>query len=279
MTTRTVTGNIKTLTDSAVSSGVVTFEKVVTSTTGNTIHQFGTTTATTDGSGDFSIALAVPASGSYRYRMILPNGDAFYFSIESGASVNVATLIVAETITDSDAIVEALAAYLPLAGGTMTGNIAFSGAQTVDGVDVSALNTAVSSHTSNTSNPHSVTAAQVGAASSSDLTTHTGLSTTAHGGILPEDASIVAVSSGRDLASTDAGKILECTGTFTLTCPNGLDTGFQCAVVNISTGVITLAATTTLTTKDSAVTLASQYGAATVYHAGSNVWRAFGDLS
>lgn len=98
-------------------------------------------------------------------------------------------------------------------------------------------------------------------------------------GALPEDAAIVAVSSGRDLATTDAGKILECTGTFTLTCPNGLDTGFQCAIVNISTGVITLAATTTLTTKDSAVTLANQYGAATVYHAGSNVWRAIGDLS
>ena len=114
MTTRTVTGNIKTLTDSAVSSGTVTFEKVVTSTTGNTIHQFGTTTATTDGSGDFSIALAVPASGSYRYRMILPNGDAFYFSIAAGSSINVATLIVAETITDQDAVVELLDTYFPV---------------------------------------------------------------------------------------------------------------------------------------------------------------------
>lgn len=119
----------------------------------------------------------------------------------------------------------------------------------------------------------------LGAAASSDLTTHTGLSTTAHGGILPEDAGIVAVSGARDLASTDAGKILECGGTFTLTCPNGLDAGFQVAIVNIGAGVITLAAATTLTTKDSAATLASQYGAATVYHAGSNVWRAFGDLS
>jgi len=141
MTTRTVTGNIKTLTDSAVSSGTVTFEKVVTSTTGNTIHQFGTTTATTDGSGDFSIALAVPASGSYRYRMILPNGDAFYFSIADGASVNVATLIVAETITDSDAIVEALAAYLPLSGGTMTGQLNFSGT-THAGIKLLSLTTA-----------------------------------------------------------------------------------------------------------------------------------------
>lgn len=127
MATRTVTGNIKSLTDGAVASGTVTFQKVVTSTTGTTIHQSGVTTATTDASGDFSIALAVPASGSYRYWMTLPNGDSFYFSIDSGTSINVATLIVAETITSSDAVVEALEAYLPLAGGTMTGQLNFSG--------------------------------------------------------------------------------------------------------------------------------------------------------
>lgn len=36
--------------------------------------------------------------------------------------------------------------YLPLAGGTMTGNILFSGAQTVDGVDISAFKTAYDAH-------------------------------------------------------------------------------------------------------------------------------------
>ncbi len=141
MTTRTVVGNIRSLTDSAVATGTVTFEKLVTSATGSTIHQSGVTTATTDGSGDFSIALAVPASGSYRYRMILPNGASFYFSIASGASVNVATLIVAETITDSDAIVEALAAYLPLSGGTLTGQLNFSGT-THAGIKLLSLTTA-----------------------------------------------------------------------------------------------------------------------------------------
>ncbi len=141
MTTRTITGNIKSLTDSAVATGTVTFEKLVTSATGSTIHQSGVTTATTDGSGDFSIDLAVPASGSYRYRMILPNGASFYFSIASGASVNVATLIVAETIEDSDAIVEALAAYLPLSGGTLTGQLNFSGT-THAGIKLLSLTTA-----------------------------------------------------------------------------------------------------------------------------------------
>lgn len=289
MTTRTVTGNIKTLTDSAVSSGVVTFEKVVTSTTGNTIHQFGTTTATTDGSGDFSIALAVPASGSYRYRMILPNGDAFYFSIASGASVNVATLIVAEIIIDSDAIVEALAAYLPLSGGTMTGQLNFSGT-THAGIKLLTLTTAQRDALTaangmviynSTTATHQVYqgGAWVSLTIASDLTTHTALTVTAHGGLVPQDAAILSKSGAYPLAAGDEAKIIECNGTFTITLPNGLDTGFQAVIVNIGTGVITLAATTTLTTKDSAVTLANQYGAATVYHAGSNVWRAFGDLS
>ena len=40
--------------------------------------------------------------------------------------------------------------------------------------DVDAVNTALTTHTSDTSNPHSVTAAQTGAATSSALTTHTG---------------------------------------------------------------------------------------------------------
>lgn len=120
----------------------------------------------------------------------------------------------------------------------------------------------------------------IGAASSSDLTTHTGLSTTAHGGILPQDAGILSKSGAYQLAAGDEGKIIECDGTFTVTLPDGLDEGFQVAIVNIGTGVITLAAATTLTTKDSAVTLADQYGGATVYRSPTtNVWRAIGDLS
>jgi len=112
-----------------------------------------------------------------------------------------------------------------------------------------------------------------------NLTTHTSLTVTAHGGLVPQDAAILSKSGAYPIASGDEAKIIECNGTFTITLPNGLDTGFQAVIVNIGTGVITLAAATTLTTKDSAVTLAGQYGAATVYHAGSNVWRAFGDLS
>ncbi len=45
-----------------------------------------------------------------------------------------------------------LASKLPLSGGTMTGNISFSGAQTVDGVDISLLNTTVGTNSSDIAN-------------------------------------------------------------------------------------------------------------------------------
>lgn len=142
MTTRTVTGNIKTLTDSAVQTGTVTFNLKSTYVTGSTIHNSGTTTATTDSNGDFSIALAVPASGSYLYEMVLPTSNTpFNFYLSSGDSVNVATLIQAQSITVADDVEDMLAAYLPLAGGTMTGQLNFSGT-THAGLKVLSLTTA-----------------------------------------------------------------------------------------------------------------------------------------
>jgi len=96
---------------------------------------------------------------------------------------------------------------------------------------------------------------------------------------LPIDAGIVAVSGARDLTGTDNGKILECDGTFSLTCPDSLDAGFQVAVANVGSGTITIAAATTLVSKASAVTLDTQYAMATVYHRGSNVWLLAGDIA
>lgn len=56
----------------------------------------------------------------------------------------------ADTLDGSHASAFALTShthsYLPLAGGTMTGNILFSGAQTVDGVDISAFKSAYDTH-------------------------------------------------------------------------------------------------------------------------------------
>jgi hypothetical protein len=117
----------------------------------------------------------------------------------------------------------------------------------------------VSGHIASTSNPHSVTAVQVDA--------------------LPIDAGIVGVSSGRDLLTTDHGKILELSGTFALNCPNGLDAGFQVAWLNASGGTVTFTATTTLQSKDAAVTTDTQYAMGTLYHRGSNVWLLAGDIA
>ena len=117
----------------------------------------------------------------------------------------------------------------------------------------------LSTHTGSTSNPHSVTAAQVDA--------------------VPEDATILSKSANYELAAGDEAKIIECDGTFTITCPDSLDTGFQVALVNVGSGTITVAAATTLQSKDSADTLDTQYAMATVYHRGSNVWLLAGDIA
>lgn len=117
----------------------------------------------------------------------------------------------------------------------------------------------------------------IGAAASADLSTHEALTVTAHGGLIPQDALIISKTEGYQVASGDAGKIIECSGTFSVTFPNGLDTGFQVTVVNVGAGVITLAASTTL--QSDGTQLETQYTGASVYHRGSNVWLALGRLT
>jgi len=90
---------------------------------------------------------------------------------------------------------------------------------------------------------------------------------------------INATSSAYSLTSDDNGEVIHVSGTTTITLPDSLDTGFNCTIVNVDSNTVSLSATTTLNTKDSATDLANQYGAATVYHAGSNVWYGYGDLS
>lgn len=119
--------------------------------------------------------------------------------------------------------------------------------------------------------------ASLGAAAASDLSTHESLTTSAHGGLIPQDALIISKTEGYQVASGDAGKIIECSGTFSVTFPNGLDTGFQVTVVNVGAGVITLAASTTL--QSDGTQLETQYTGASVYHRGSNVWLALGRLT
>ena len=99
-----------------------------------------------------------------------------------------------------------------------------------------------------------------------------------HANNIPEKSPFInSVSVSRSLTSNDKNAILECTGNITITLPDGLNTGFQCVIVNVGTGTITISASTTLNAK--ATLLESQWGGCTVYHRGSNAWVAMGDLT
>ena len=114
MTARTVTGNTILLTGSAQASQTVTFVKRYATISGVVITQSGSTTATTDASGNFSKALDCPASGSTSWTLVCPDGSEFDFTLPygDGSSVAVTTLISAATV-DADAVVLLLDGYEP----------------------------------------------------------------------------------------------------------------------------------------------------------------------
>lgn len=97
-------------------------------------------------------------------------------------------------------------------------------------------------------------------------------------GALPVTAGIVSVTSSRNIASTDAGKVLECSGTLTLTGDGTLPAGTQLVVSNVGTGTVTLAATT-LRSRGGRNKLSQQWALATMYHRGSGEWVVGGDLT
>lgn len=92
-------------------------------------------------------------------------------------------------------------------------------------------------------------------------------------------ATISTKTTAYTLTDDDKNTIVECNGTFTVTIPTGLGTGYECTIVNIGTGTITIASQGTLRSKDSAVTLASRWAAASIYHRGSDEHVVIGDLA
>lgn len=113
------------------------------------------------------------------------------------------------------------------------------------------------------------------------LSTHATLTDGAHNltDKVDKAAGLVQISAAYTVQESDRAKTIEADGTFTITFPDGLEAGFQVVIVNVGTGVITLAAATTLQSANSAVTLATQYQGCVVYHRGSNVWLAMGGLA
>jgi hypothetical protein len=85
------------------------------------------------------------------------------------------------------------------------------------------------------------------------------------------------VTSAYVALSSDNGKVIDASGSFTVTFPNNVDTGFQAIIINSGTGIITLNASTMLTS-DSSVSLKGRYDVGGVVHKGSGVYYGFGNL-
>ncbi len=92
-------------------------------------------------------------------------------------------------------------------------------------------------------------------------------------------AEVNSYSGNRTLDSDDSGAYVRITAAGTVTLPDGLDTGFQCVIVNATdAATVELAAATTLTLPVGYEPEIQNRRAVTVVHVGSNVWEAHGAL-
>lgn len=92
-------------------------------------------------------------------------------------------------------------------------------------------------------------------------------------------AEVNSYSGNRTLDSDDSGAYVRITAAGTVTLPDGLDTGFQCVIVNATTSdTVELAAATSLTIPTGFEPEVQNRRAVTVIHVGSNVWEAHGAL-
>ena len=85
----------------------------------------------------------------------------------------------------------------------------------------------------------------------------------------------------RTLSATDNGKIINCTSAsaVTITCATGLDTGFNCTIIQSGAGKVTLAAgSATLVSYSSLFSTMGQYAVISAVMVGSNTFVAAGNL-
>ena len=100
---RTVTGQILYPDGTAWSGGIVKFQLVEGFETSTTVYPKKTHEETLDASGEFSIDLAVPDSGTAWYRITLPDYNVYDVYLEAGAATNLQTLItIASTAEDAN---------------------------------------------------------------------------------------------------------------------------------------------------------------------------------
>lgn len=201
-----------------------------------------------------------------------------------------ATTIAAGKVTDTRGYIEDLTGFL--SGANITGQITVA---TIDGDRIiNQIDTATIPGANVTGN---ITASQVNGALSNatiDEADVTGLSTTLAGkqdvvanvsdteigyldgvtsaiqtqldGKAPLDQTFEVHSSAYTLQASDSGKILKVSGTTTITVPaSTLNAGARVDFINVGTGVITFAGSgLTINSADSALTIETQYAAATL---------------
>ena len=111
--TRTITGTILKPDGSAHYEASVLFDMqtvLATTSTESVIQQ--QVTATTDESGAYSAALAVPESGSWRWRVTLPDGNAALFWLADGDATTMEAILLAASLAGEPGAADTLAALI-----------------------------------------------------------------------------------------------------------------------------------------------------------------------
>ncbi len=132
--------------------------------------------------------------------------------------------------------------------------------------------------------PKYTSATALGASSITDDGTNISFSnkTVAGGSAAVNSASIVAATTTYTLQQSDNGKVINCanTGAVTITIPSGLTAGFNCMIVQMAAGTVTISAGTSVTiyNRSNYSKTGGQYAIATIVSPSSNVFITGGDM-
>lgn len=131
--------------------------------------------------------------------------------------------------------------------------------------------------------PKYTSATALGASSITDDGTNISFSNkTVAGGSAAVNASIVAATTSYTLTQADNGKVINCanTGALTITIPNTLTAGFNCMIVQMAAGSVTISAGagTTIYNRSNYSKTGGQYAIATIVSPSTNVFITGGDM-
>lgn len=93
------------------------------------------------------------------------------------------------------------------------------------------------------------------------------------------DNNVITKIANHTFVNEDKGKIIECDGSITLSIPTGITSEWNCTIVNIGTGIVTISNVLGVTLSGKGTKLASQWGKARLYNDTLDSFRIFGDLT